>query len=357
MCKNAYFFLFICPRQSFVVFLYAETLCKDSASFANVQGRITQSIMKRRLYIGIGLLLCCNIVVSAQVKNYISLWGNVGEASLLSKLDNMPTNGSAGVGGGIGVGYELNANHFLFTVGFSANIAHSSFNLSGGESSFDAIDTQGDPLKFIISTNERKDIYTNTSLQIPLMVGGEFGRFYFLAGAKFDLSVNCATNVKATIRTVGDYTNTLGFIDKFTNMPEHGFYENAEFNAQQGKINFNPNVMASAEIGWRLGLIAKGTGYDVPKPKTIYRIALFADYGLPDIHQRGSKEFFTWTDAIIDHDCLNYIGMNDVLSTNRAPKAVNNLLVGVKFTILFQLPERKNCVICRDGYRGIYRKY
>ena len=357
MCKNADFLLFICLRQSFVVFLYTETLRKGSVSFANMQGRKQEGIMKRRLYTGIGLLLCCSMIATAQVKNYISLWGNVGEASLLSKLDNMPTNGSMGVGGGLGVGYELNANHFLFTVGVSANIAHSAFNLSGGESTFDAIDTQGDPLEFIISTNKRKDVYTNTSVQVPLMIGGEFGRFYFLAGAKFDLSVNCATNVKATVRTVGDYTNTLGFIDKFTNMPEHGFYENAEFNAQQGKIKFNPNVMASAEIGWRLGLIAKGTGYDVPKPKTIYRIALFADYGLLDLHQRGQKEFFTWTDAVIDYDCLNYIGMNDVLSTNRAPKAVNNLLVGVKFTVLFQLPERKACVICRDGYRGIYRNY
>lgn len=313
--------------------------------------------MKRRLYLGLGLLLGCCIGATAQVKNYISVWGHLGEASLLSKLDNMPSNASLGIGGGLGLGYELNANHFLFTVGVNANIAHTAFDLSGGESSFDAIDTEGDPLQFVISTNKRKDIYTNYAVQVPLMMGGEFGRFYFLVGAKFDLSAACNTNVKATVRTIGDYTQTLGFIDRFTNMPEHGFYENAPFQAKPGKISFNPNAMASVELGWRLGEIAKGTGYDVPKPKVLYRLALFADYGLLDLHTRGDKEFFTWTDAIIDQDCLNYIGMNDVLSTTRAPKAVNNLMVGVKFTVLFQLPERKACVICRDGYRGIYMRY
>ena len=314
-------------------------------------------IMKERLYIVIGLLLCCSVMATAQVKNYISVWGDIGEASLLSKLDNMPSNASLGVGGGLGVGYELKKDHFLFTVGVGANISHSAFDLRGGESTFDAVDTEGDALQFIISTNERKDYYTNYAVQVPVMMGGEFGRFYFLVGAKFDLSAMCKTNVKAMVRTIGDYTNTLGFIDQFTNMPEHGFYENAPFETKTGEINFNPNAIASVEIGWRLGLVAKGTGYDVPKPKTIYRLSLFADYGLIDLHRRGNKEFFTWTDAVIDQDCLNYIGMNDVLSTTRAPRSVNNLQVGVKFTVLFQLPERKHCVICKDGYRGIYKRY
>ena len=39
-----------------------------------------------------------------------------------------------------------------------------------------------------------------------------------------------------------------------------------------------------------------------------------------------------------------------VMSTTGFAKAVNNLMIGLKFTILFQLPEPGQCVICRDSY-------
>lgn len=303
--------------------------------------------MERRIYISIGLLLCV-LALPAQVKNYISVWGDLGEATLLTEFADMGAGSSMGVGAGLGVGYELQANRFLFTVGVNANVAHSGFDLSNIERTLPATDTEGDPLNYIISSNSRKDFYTNTSVQVPLMLGGQFNRFFFLVGAKFDVSVACASRVKAEISTKGDYPQ---FIDPFEHMPEHGFYDNAPFE-RKGKIEFNPNVMASVELGWRLGLIAHGTGFDVPKPKTIYRLSLFADYGLLDLHRRGYNDFFTWQDAVIDANAINNIGMNDVLSTSLARKAVNNLMVGVKFTVLFRLPERGSCVLCKDAYLG-----
>ncbi|MCM1034345.1 MAG: hypothetical protein NC038_02125 [Paludibacter sp.] len=301
--------------------------------------------MERRFVYLIGLLLCA-CVLQAQVKNYISVWGDLGESSLLTDFQGTLSGSSMGVGAGVGFGYELQANHFLFTVGVSANVAHSAFDLSGAEYAFEAIDTESDPLTYIVSADNRKDMYTNTSVQIPLMLGGQFNRFFFLLGAKVDLSAYCASKVKAEISTKGDYPQ---FIDPFEHMPEHGFYDNATF-VNKGKVTFNPNVMASAEIGWRLGEIARGTGYDVPNPKTIYRLSLFADYGLLDLHRRGYAEPFTWKEdmPVIDENTVNQMKMTDVLSTSVAAKAVNNLMVGVKFTVLFRLPERGNCVICKD---------
>ena len=44
---------------------------------------------------------------------------------------------------------------------------------------------------------------------------------------------------------------------------------------------------------------------------------------------------------------------NDVMSTTGFASAVNNLLVGVKFTVLFELPTPQSCVICRDAYLNL----
>ena len=49
--------------------------------------------------------------------------------------------------------------------------------------------------------------------------------------------------------------------------------------------------------------------------------------------------------------------LNDVMSTDGFAKAVNNLVVGLKFTILFQLPEPGTCVICRDAYKKSTPRY
>ena len=44
---------------------------------------------------------------------------------------------------------------------------------------------------------------------------------------------------------------------------------------------------------------------------------------------------------------------NDIMSTKYFEKSVvNNLMVGLKFTVLFQLPEAGQCIICRDAYRS-----
>jgi hypothetical protein len=46
----------------------------------------------------------------------------------------------------------------------------------------------------------------------------------------------------------------------------------------------------------------------------------------------------------------NKLILNDIMSTTGFASAVKNLMVGLKFTILFQIPEPGQCVICRDAY-------
>ena len=153
---------------------------------------------------------------------------------------------------------------------------------------------------------------------------------------------------------IADQISMKEFIDPFTGMPEHMFFNDYVLE-QKGKVDFKTNVMASAEIGWRLGHIDNSTGFDVPKPKTLYRIGLFADYGIFDVHYRSNKPAVVLPETFNAENMTSDMAVNDILSTSQAQKIVNNLLVGVKFTVLFQLPEPKKCVFCNDDYTYLYR--
>ena len=118
----------------------------------------------------------------------------------------------------------------------------------------------------------------------------------------------------------------------------------------------------SLEIGGRLGAVNDAVGYDVPKRKIEYRLAAFVDYGLLDIHTNRTLDGLVMpsgynvgetapvynTTSMIDN-----LEMNDIMSTPTglpSRQSVNNLMLGIKFTVLFQLPEPGQCVICRDAY-------
>ena len=117
----------------------------------------------------------------------------------------------------------------------------------------------------------------------------------------------------------------------------------------------------SFEIGGRLGVINSAVGYDVPKRKIEYRLAGFVDYGLLDIHKADTKDGFTAPSSYNAREAYNKTTMvdnlqvNDLMSTTDFASKVNNLMIGLKFTILFQLPEPGECVICRDAYRSTVR--
>ena len=84
------------------------------------------------------------------------------------------------------------------------------------------------------------------------------------------------------------------------------------------------------------------------------------DYGLFDVHTSGNLEAlnlprgfrYNYTEAYGTRTMIDNLELNDVMRTKGFAKKVQNLMVGVKFTILFQMPERKKCVMCSDNYKS-----
>ena len=52
---------------------------------------------------------------------------------------------------------------------------------------------------------------------------------------------------------------------------------------------------------------------------------------------------------------IDGVELNDLMSTKNFASKVNNLMIGVKFTILFQLPETGRCLLCYDAYKSLVR--
>lgn len=301
----------------------------------------------KRIHISlVAVALCIAIVSKAQVHNYIALSAQVGESSLLTDIEQLSPKGSIGAGGGIGASYELEANHFLLHVGVAATVSHSVFfSKELTETISRVYDDEGDLLDYIYEQSSRKDAYTSISAQVPLMIGASAGHFYFLAGAKVQLGLFGSAHSEAVLSAKGRYDK---FIDDFEGMPEHTFFKEVPFTTKNN-VSFKPNVLASIELGYRFGNFGiKTTGYDVPKTNNYGRLAVFADFGVLDIHKKGNQTSISLPTSFNPSDMTSSIRLTDILSSSAAKSAVHPLMVGVKYTYLFRLPEKKICVICRE---------
>lgn len=334
-------------------------------------------VKKHQTYWLLLLAVLFSGTINAEVNNYVGAYGFLGEWSLLpSKSDYRP---SAGVAGGAGFLYELQAGktysqtRFLFDagVGLWGGMTAYSQSTNSVVELLNQTDLQGDSFDYIYEVRNRQDRYNSFAAQVPLMIGVQHKKFYMLAGVKLNAHMFTRAYTTADITTYGRYSD----IPDLRNMPDYQFFNDIPLNGS-AKTTFSIDADVSFEIGGRLGWITDAVGYDIPKRTMECRLAAFVDYGLTDLHTPGTKVGFT---APSVYDCnpgspayvyqttsmIDNLQVNDIMSTAKPDasgaltpfaKSVNNLMVGLKFTILFQLPNEQKCVICRDAYRSSVRR-
>ena len=338
------------------------------------------SVKKHQTYWVLLLVVLFSGTLSAKVNTYLGAYANVGEWSMLPKESKFGP--SVGVSGGAGFLFEMQAGgtysptRFLFDVGVGALGGMTSYIQSNSMAPVELpnqVDLDGMPFTYVYDIKDRHDKYTNLAVQIPLMIGVQHKKFYMLAGVKVDANLLTRSHSTALLTTYGKYSE----FDDFRSMPEYQFFTNEPISGSV-KTNLRLNVNASLEIGGRLGFITDAVGFDVPKRKMEMRLGAYVDYGITDLHyareqlalgavnpadpkgepmeltklsyNSGSTYPVYNTRSMIEN-----LVMNDIMSTSGFAKAVNNLAVGIKFTILFQMPEKGECVICRDAYRSSVR--
>ena len=334
---------------------------------------------KHHLYLFLLPALLLSGSMNAKVNNYVGAYATLGEWSLLPSKSKYST--SFGVAGGLGFLYELQAGptysptRFLFDVGVGAQGGMTSF-MQGSSQEVTLLnqkDLDGETFDYVYEVKDRQDNYNNIAVQIPVMVGVQHRKFYMLAGVKLGMNAWTKTRSTALVTTYGKYTD----IDNLRNQPEYQFFNDLKVSGGV-KTKLKMNVDLSFEIGGRIGVVNDAVGYDVPKRKIEYRLAGFIDYGLMDIHYNsnqlalGTRDMENPDKIVPIEGNLRYnegatapvyntrsmvdnLVMNDIMSTDGFAASVNNLMIGLKFTILFQLPEPGQCVLCHDSYHSLAR--
>lgn len=331
---------------------------------------------KRHSYLVLFVALLLSGAMEAKVNSLIGAYAHVGEWTLIPSGSDYTS--SFGAAGGAGFLYELQAGpnysptQFLLDVGVGAQYGMTAFKKAS--KSYVVLEDQRDLdyqlhpdassiFDYVYEFQNRRDEYTDLAVQIPLMVGVQHHKFYMLAGVKFGAHVLTKANITANYNTFGRYQDASGkpIFNEFRNMPEYQFFSDQKID-QTTKTTFNFTADLSLEIGGRLGLVTDAVGYDVPKRNVEYRLAGFVDYGLLDIHK--SRELAAYeTPQLYDvtpaspnyvyntRSMVEGIQVNDIMSTTGFANKVSNLMIGIKFTVLFRMPEPGQCVICRDAYR------
>lgn len=307
-----------------------------------------------------GTLLLSQAIYAGQyykpIQNRVGVYTELGADAWLSNSAELKN--SVGAGLGIGFTYEMQREKFLLNIGVGVNALYNPVKMAGGEYVLrDQIDLDplyggGEKMDYYYFTSNRKDQYLSMNIQVPILLGFTSDRFFMLGGVKLGYMLNVLTNASTQVQTKG-YNATIGWME---NMPMYQYYPGRTLSSSS-RCTMKPDVAVSLELGGYVGTLVKGTGYNRFRSKKNYRVSVFADYGLTQINQKSILEPFTTPQRYTtpsEYDMVNAASLRDAISSNIAGK-VTNLFVGVKFTALFDLPEPRQCVLCRSDLRFVPR--
>ncbi|MBR1808659.1 MAG: OmpA family protein [Paludibacteraceae bacterium] len=296
----------------------------------------------------------------------IGVWGMMGYSAMFQNIKEADdgTGFSAktlgGFGGGAGLGYQLRYNNFLFNTGVEFEMYNSDTKLYSPSVSDDLLARTYSVAEYPTMSYDYRfrmnDKWSGGFVQIPVLFGGEWGRWYFLAGPKVGIGVLGKSEVSSVLST--DLYD-VELPDKIFDIGSHSVVTDRDMGVNAGTLKYNVNLGLAAEAGIYLDewlqpkpKKAKGRGRQKQEDNFLshlrYRLGVYADYGLLSV-QSGKN----LADGAIDippvlpgnPDPLVY-PVNSALSTTYAAGArVNPFLVGVKLAIFYQFPKKQEKLI------------
>ncbi|MBQ7530698.1 MAG: OmpA family protein [Paludibacteraceae bacterium] len=299
------------------------------------------------------MAFCCFAVqlsadVTTESRHFLTTEFGAGYSALLNHSSLGKSSGLAG--GKLQIGYEWNYRRLLVHTGIEFASVNDRMNVHPFE--LQTPYTIGLPAGQAMVEHFDFRTWTETQLlgqvNIPVQIGGLFDdRYYFLAGARVGLPV---LHRRATTATVHTYLTDPLLIGELGNVPVHNAFTsdetaagawaaatvNAQLSAEVGLVlnSFFPQTDAKAKgAGGAQTRTSARRGSDKGGKTILYRIGLFADYGLTSIVRPAPVSPL----AVVSEP--RNIALNDCFAASG--NKVNSLLVGAKFAILFQLNEAK----------------
>lgn len=288
-----------------------------------------------------------------EVISYFNLGFRLGYAAMMDKLQPMDNGSLWGAGtlnqknalqqliGGPGVGlditYNLEYGHFLFETGLDFRFLNSTSAYGFQATRKDL--TYGADYNYLF--DNMREMRNMLEIGVPVMFGAQFSRYYFLLGAKIHYGLPMGYSQK------GQYDITVNdpaFLEPYG----MGIYDlNGTTNT---KMAFKqPDVSVAAEIGLDLdewlqkqpdpkakkAKVKPGQRLPFSREHIHYRVALFAEYGVLNTNATPAA-------LPVEFEASNteVQKTNTMLAMNGNTK-LNNLFVGAKFAIQFEVPGKK----------------
>lgn len=290
-----------------------------------------------------------------EVISYINLGLRAGYSAMMDKIAKTPEGALWGAGtlnknnalqqlkGGGGAGldltYGLEYGHFLFETGLDFRFLNSTSNYGFTAIQVDHTYTPASTYYYLFD----KLTETRNMMQVglPVMFGAQFKDFYFLLGAKIHYAFMCPYKQKGKYDIV---VNDPALLEPYG----LGIHElNGTTNQ---KIKFRqPDISVAAEIGLDLDRWLQKQPKPVdPKDKKRkkvqpgqrlpfgqehihYRVSLFAEYSVLNANSTPAAN-------PVEFEGQTYVQKTNTFLAMNGDTKLNNLFVGAKFTVQFEIP-------------------
>ena len=242
-----------------------------------------------------------------------------------------------GGGAGLDVTYNLEYGHFLFETGLDFRFLNSTsdygFIAKRLDKSYNA--------EYYYWFDKLRETRNMFEIGLPLMFGAQFNKFYFLLGAKVHYGIPMGYSHK------GQYDITVN--DPALADPYGmGIYD-LNGQTKQKMVFKQPDISAAAEIGLDLdewlqaqpdpkakkAKVKPGQRLPFGREHVHYRVSLFAEYGVLNSNAtpKANPVDFAGNKVEVQNS-------NTFLALNGDTK-LNNLFVGAKFSIQFEVPGKQ----------------
>lgn len=285
--------------------------------------------LREYVRMGVFILLCVGGIVSdCAARNYIRFNADFSYARDLSRSGVGPSfieemtpeiamewigsgmteslRGSNGFAPAVGAGYRYMHNLFLLDLGLGVEYRYCinrPYDISDARK--EGIDTQQYPYIGYHYWTSRAIHYQHMGVTVPVMMGAEIKKIYFMAGVKAGIDIWGSSKEKGAYSMQAEYER---YMDVLVNIPGHGIVEKEPYTMESvNNAAVQWNVRACAEIGYCIGG-ATERKYNSRKMEPRYYVGAFAEYG--------------------------FVG---------AQGAYLPLLAGVRLTALLSLPEPQEC--------------
>lgn len=288
--------------------------------------------------------------LTPELLNFVSLHGDLGYSALLHSIPNQPA--AAGMNTNIGADYRLYYNNFLFSLGVEGMYELNVNRIDKIDEVIRMRDTELQEFNMHVRVDKARDLCHMVNINVPVLFGGEWGRFYFLVGPKVSLSLYGSTSSTSEFTTYGEYDK---YYDDFYDMFNHQFSSGQRTSSGVVPIKWNLNVMAHLEVGGRINHMFKHKQFRINPDKVRMYLAAYMDFGVLNLHtSTNGKPIFEYKET---DEGVQFFVQPLMLSDRADNVAFRNLNVGIKYTIAFELPKHgKSYVYEYDKVERDYRK-